>query len=62
MLTTIISRLGLPLLVSVIAGALRKVDNDVAQNASKALGNLEGAMAGGVISSEQLAEANRHAE
>ncbi|PZO88352.1 MAG: ribokinase [Micavibrio aeruginosavorus] len=62
MLTTIISRLGLPLLVSVIAGALGKVDNDVAQNASKVLGNLEGAMAGGVISSEQLAEANRHAE
>lgn len=62
MLTTIISRLGLPLLVSVIAGALGKVDNDIAQNASRALGNLEGAMAGGAITSEQLAEANRHAE
>ncbi len=62
MLATIIARLGLPLLVSLIGGALGKVDNPVAQNASLALGNFEAAMAGGAISAEQLAEANRHAE
>lgn len=62
MLTSIVSKLGIPLLVSIIGGALGRVDNDIAQNASKALGNFETAMAGGVISSEQMAEANRHAE
>ncbi len=62
MLATIISKLGLPLLINVIGGALSRVDNPVAQNASKALENFEDALAGGVITSEQMAEANRHAE
>lgn len=62
MLPAIISRLGLPLLISLIAGALGKVDNPVARTASDALNNFEAAMAGGAISSEQMAEANRHAE
>jgi hypothetical protein len=62
MLATIISKLGLPMLVNLIAGALGRVDNTAAQNASKALQNFEGALAGGMITSEQMAEANRHAE
>lgn len=62
MLATIISKLGIPLLVSVIAGALGRVDNPVAKTASDALNNFEAAIAGGAISAEQMAEANRHAE
>ncbi len=62
MLPAIISKLGLPILVSVIGGALGRVNNPVAQNAADALNNFETALAGGVISAEQMAEANRHAE
>lgn len=62
MLASIISKIGLPFLVSIIGGALGQVNNPVAQNAAKALQNFEGALAGGVITSEQMAEANRHAE
>jgi len=62
MLASIISKLGLPLLVGLIGEALGRVNNPVAQDASKALNNFETALAGGVISAEQMAEANRHAE
>lgn len=62
MLGTIIGKLGLPILVNLIGGALSRVDNPVAQSASQALGNFETAMVGGAISAEQMAEANRHAE
>jgi hypothetical protein len=62
MLATIISKIGVPFLVSVIGGALGSVNNPVAQSASKALQNFEGAMAEGAITAEQVAEANRHAE
>src|SRR5690606_20511202 len=55
-------RLGLPLLVSLIGGALGRINNPVAQTASEALNNFEGALAGGAITAEQMAEANRHAE
>lgn len=61
-LPTIISKLGLPLLVSLLGSALGRIDNPVARSASDALNNFEGALAGGAISSEQMAEANRHAE
>ncbi|PZQ48722.1 MAG: ribokinase [Micavibrio aeruginosavorus] len=57
MLAAIISKLGLPLLISVIGEALGKVDNNAAQEASKVLNGLQGA-----LSAEQMAEANRHAE
>lgn len=62
MFAAIVAKLGLPVLVSVIAGALSKINNPVAQSAAGALGNFESALAGGVISAEQMAEANRHAE
>lgn len=62
MLGAIIARLGIPVLVSIIGDALGSIDNPSAQSASKALGNFQGALAGGAISAEQLAEANRHAE
>ncbi len=62
MLPALISKIGLPFLISVIGGALGNVNNPVAQSASKALQNFEGAIADGAITNEQLAEANRHAE
>jgi hypothetical protein len=62
MLPAIIARLGIPVLVSVIGEALGRIDSPTAQSASKALDNFQGALAGGAISAEQMAEANRHAE
>ncbi len=62
MLPAIIAKLGIPLLVNLIGTALGKINNPVAQSAAEALGNVEGALAGGSITPEQLAEANRHAE
>lgn len=62
MLAAIVARLGVPVLASVLGSALGRIDNPTAQSASKALGNFDEAIAGGVISAEQMAEANRHAE
>lgn len=62
MLPAIIARLGIPVLISVIGEALGRIDSPSAQSASKALDNFQGALAGGAISAEQMAEANRHAE
>lgn len=62
MLSTIISKLGVPFLVSLLGGALASVNNPVAQSASNALRNFEGAMASGAVTAEQMEEANRHAE
>ena len=62
MLTGILSRLGLPLLVEFVARALGKIDHPTAKNASKALEEVESALAGGFITPEQMMEANRHAE
>lgn len=61
-LPIIISKLGLPLLVSLIGAALSKVNHPVAKSAADALGHFEGALTGGMISPEQMAEASRHAE
>lgn len=62
MLATIIGRLGLPILISLLGGALGRVNNPVAQTASEALSGFETALANGAVSAEQMAEANRHAE
>ena len=62
MLASIISKIGLPVLISLIGTALGRIDNPIAQSTAKSLNNFEGALAGGVISTEQMAEANRHAE
>lgn len=62
MLAAIIARMGIPVLVSVIGEALGRIDSPTAQTASKSLENFQGALAGGAISAEQMAEANRHAE
>ncbi len=62
MLATIIAKLGLPMLIGLIGGALGRVDNPVAQSAANALNDFQSAFAQGAITAEQMAEANRHAE
>lgn len=62
MLTSILGKIGLPILIEFVARALGGIDHPVAQSATKALEEVEGALAGGLISPEQMAEANRHAE
>lgn len=62
MLSTFLSQMGLPVLLSIVAGALGVLDNPVANKASEALGKVQDAMKSGAITPEQLAEANRHTE
>ncbi len=62
MLTTILSKIGLPILIEFVARALGRINHPVAKSASAALEEVEGALAGGLISSDQMMEANRHAE
>ncbi len=62
MLSTVFSQIGIPVVISVIAAALKKIDSPLTQSAADALGKIEGAIQSGEISAEQIAEANRHAE
>jgi len=62
MLTTVIGKIGLPILIEFVARALGRLEHPVAQSAKQALEEVEGALAGGLISPDQMAEANRHAE
>lgn len=62
MLETLLAKLGLPILIEVVGGALGKINNPLAQNASKILDETQKALAEGIISPEAAAEANRHLE
>jgi hypothetical protein len=62
MYPAILSTIGLPVLIKIIAGALETVDSPLAQNAADTLSMLTGGIKSGEISPEQIAEANRHAE
>ncbi len=62
MLSTLLSKLGLPFLIAIIGGALGSIDNPVAKTASDALDKVGEVIKSGGISPEQLAEANRHTE
>jgi len=62
MIASILSQMGLPVLVAVLSSALGRLDNPVAKSASDALDKVEEAIKNGGISPEQLAEANRHTE
>ena len=62
MLSALLSKIGLPVLVAVLGGALESIDNPVAKSASKALSKVDEVIKNGGISPEQLAEANRHTE
>lgn len=62
MIPLLLAKLGLPLLVDLVGGALSKVDHPMAKTASDALGAVKGAITTKEISPEQLAEGNRHIE
>lgn len=62
MLPALLAQIGIPILVEILTAGLKKIDNPVAQGAAEALETLQGAVNGGQISDEQMAEANRHAE
>ena len=62
MIPALIAKIGVPLLASVIADALKDSKNPVAQGAAKALGDLDAAVISGDMSDADIAEANRHAE
>lgn len=62
MLTSILGKIGLPILIEFVTQALGGIDNPVARNANTALKEVKGALVNGSISPEQMIEANRHAE
>ncbi len=62
MFETILAKLGLPLLMEVVGGALGRVNHPLAQGAAKAIADTQAAIANGLISPEAAAEANRHLE
>ena len=62
MLTRILSKIGLPVLVKFVSSSLGSLNNDLAQKAVQALGEVDNAISKEQISLEELKEANRHLE
>lgn len=62
MLETILTRIGLPVLINIVGEALGYVDNPVTKIAADALKQVDDALKTGGLSQEQLSEANRHIE
>lgn len=62
MLTTILGKIGLPILIEFVTQSLGGIDHPVAKSASTALKEVKGVLVSGDISPEQMIEANRHAE
>ncbi|PCI55961.1 MAG: ribokinase [Alphaproteobacteria bacterium] len=62
MLSAFLSQVGLPVLIAIVGGALGVLEHPAAKTAVQALGKVEAALKSGQITSEQLAEANRHSE
>lgn len=58
MLETVLARIGLPILIGIIAEALAGVDTPVTRGASEALKDVDKALKNGAVSPEQI----RHAE
>lgn len=57
MIPAVLAQVGLPLLVRLVGGALSQIDHPAARAAAQALET-----AGGTLTHEQVAEANRHLE
>ncbi|MBU6234524.1 MAG: ribokinase [Alphaproteobacteria bacterium] len=62
MLETVLAKIGLPLLMDIVGGALGRINHPVAQSAAKALADTQNAIVAGMISPEAAQEANRHLE
>ncbi len=55
MIATLLSKIGIPVLIAILGGALKTVDNPVANSASDALDRVGELIKNGGISQEQLA-------
>lgn len=62
MFETIIGKIGVPVLVDVLSGALAGSNNKAAKAASEALSTVSAEIKSGGLGADQLAELNRHAE
>jgi len=62
MFSTILSQVGLPLLIEFVTQGLKSLSHPAAKAASEALEKVEEAIASGGINSDEVVEANRHAE
>ena len=62
MIETILTKIGLPLLITFISQALRSINSSVANDAADALDKVDDALSRGNISSEQMQEASKHME
>jgi hypothetical protein len=62
MLSALFSKAGLPVLLSLVTSVLNTIDNTQAREAAEVLSKVDEALKSGAITSEQVAEANRHAE
>jgi hypothetical protein len=62
MVSTVLTSIGLPVLVRLLSEALESVDTPVTKGAAKALEAVDEAIRAGQVTPDQLAEANRHAE
>lgn len=62
MIETLLTKIGLPILISVVAESLKSIDTPVTKGAAEALEKVEAAITRGQITPEQMSEAHRHAE
>lgn len=62
MIPALLTKIGLPVLTSIIGEALKSIDNPVTKTASDALEKVDDAIARGKITEEEVKEAHRHAE
>jgi hypothetical protein len=62
MIPALLAKIGLPVLVRTLGGALEKLDNPVAKGASDALKQMDNVLHTGHIDPEQIKEVNRHIE
>jgi len=62
MLETILAKVGLPVLINIVAEALGQVNTPVTKGASAALKQVDDALKQGQISARDMREANRHVE
>jgi hypothetical protein len=62
MLPTLLARIGLPALIQTVGMGLEKISNPVARTAVDALKQVENALTTGMLSGDDLKEANRHIE
>jgi len=62
MLESLLAKIGLPILIGVVAQALGRIDTPVTKAAAEALNQVDEALQKGQISDAQMIEANRHIE